>query len=190
MMKRKRRPAGNQPRTIAYPRWPRRYVVVADGGAARILRASRSAASAEAGREGGVELAEVARLENPAAHLPSRELVSDRTGRVFDSGSRTGRGAKTRTRHGAQSDYDPHAVILERFAARLAQRLDADRRRGRYAELVLIAGPKFLGVLRPQLPAAVSRLVTREIARDLVKAEDEQICRAAFGARRGPGGRA
>lgn len=153
-----------------------RYVVVADGGAARILRAP------EIG--GPTDLEEVARLERASAHQPARELVTDRTGRVFDSGSRTGTGPKSRARHGAQSDYDPHAVEVERFAQRVARQLDAERSRRRIDELVVIAEPRFLGVLRPKISAPTRQLVTREIARDLVGAEADQIRRTAFTVRR------
>ena len=92
------------------------------------------------------------------AHLPARSLTSDRTGRVFDSGGRTGQGPRTRARHGAQSDYDPHEVEVERFARRLARRLDAERRDG-IEEMIVIAGPRLLGVLRQQLTAATRRLI-------------------------------
>lgn len=153
------------------------YVVVADGGEARILYAR--------GADGGLGFSEVARLERASAHQPARALVTDRTGRVFDSGSRVGRGPKSSARHGAQSDYDPHAVEVERFAKRLARRLDAERRRGGIDELTLIAEPKFLGVLRPQLSASTQQLVKREIARDLVRADERLIRRTAFAKRGG-----
>lgn len=147
-------------------------VLVADGGAARILLAR--------GNNGSFGFTEVARLERPSAHQPARALTSDRTGRVFDSGSRVGHGPKTRTRHGAQSDYDPHAVEVERFAKRLARWLDAERRRNGIEELVLIAEPRFLGVLRPRLSVPTHKLIKREIARDLVRADDRLIRRTAF----------
>lgn len=176
------------PTEMAHPRWPRRYVVVADGGTARILHSSRAAGAAArtaaaAGR-GTITLDEIVRLENPVAHLPARALVSDRTGRVFESSGRGGSGPVTHTRHGAQSDYDPHIVATRRFAKKIAQRLQTELRRGRVEELVLIAAPKFLGELRGQLAAPVQKLVTREVARDLVRAGDAHIVRAAFSPRR------
>lgn len=150
-----------------------KYVVVADGGAARILHEPESGDPRR-------KLEEVARLERASAHQPARELTTDRTGRVFDSGGRTGAGPQTRARHGAQSDYDPHAVEVERFARRVARQLDAERSRRRIDELVVIAEPRFLGVLRPRISAPTRRLVTREIPRDLVRAQPAQIRRAAF----------
>ena len=167
-------------RQIAYPRWPRTCVVVADGGTARILQASRRSAPVGSGGRGAIELEEIIRLENPAARLPARSLVTDRTGRVFDSGSRVGTGPKSHARHGAQSDYDPHDVEVERFAKLLARRLDVERRRMNMEELIVIAGPRFLGVLRQQLTAALRKVVTREIDHDLVHAGNPLIRRTAF----------
>lgn len=150
----------------------RRYVVVADGGQARILLAR--------GARGALGFAEIARIERASAHRPARDLVTDRTGRVFDSGSRVGIGPKSRARHGAESDYDPHAVEVQRFAKQLARRLDTECRRSNMDELTLIVEPKFLGVLRPRLSAPTRRRVRCEIARDLVRADARLIRRTAF----------
>lgn len=177
---RRKIPAGVA-RQVITRRLPFLHVVVADGGVARILRESR-ADEGRTGRRGAV-LEEVLRLENPASRQPSRALVSDRTGRVFDSGSRTGSGPPSRARHGAQSDYDPHTVELQRFARRLAALLDVECRMGHVEELVVIAGPKFMGVLRPLLPARVGKRVSREIVRDLVRSSDAAIRKAAFAQR-------
>lgn len=172
--KRKARPL------IANPHWPRTCIVVADGGSARILLASRKSAAAAAGGRGAIVLEQVASLDNPSAHLSGRAMVTDRTGRVFDSGSRTGTGPKSRARHGAQSDYDPHDVEVQRFAKRLGRLLDAERQHLAVEEMIVIAAPRFLGLLRPQLAPAVRKLIKREIDRDLVHADEKLIRRTAF----------
>ncbi len=146
----------------------RSIVVVADGGQARILRPQ------------GTGFAEIVRLERDSARQPARALVTDRTGRVFDSGGRVGQGPKTHARHGAQSDYDPHAGEVERFAKRLSRRLDAECRGGAIDEVVLIAEPRFLGTLRRQISAATRKLIKREIASDLAHADDIAVGQAAF----------
>jgi protein required for attachment to host cells len=148
---------------------PRPLILVGDSGGVRLLRLS--------GRRGSQRLAEIATLEHAAAHLPGRALVTDRTGRVFDSRGRSGVGPPTRSRHGAQSDYDPHTEETVRFARRVARRLDVERRAGAFDGLVVIAAKHFLGVLRAQLSAPTKRWVTREIAKDLLRAPDEQILR-------------
>ena len=157
-----------------------RFVIVADSGVARILRASGNWPTPSGKMHGESRLEEIARLDSPAARQFKRELVSDRTGRVFDSRGRGGVGPPTRSRHGAASDYDPRKVETERFAKRLSRRLDIERRRLRMYELVLIAAPRFLGVLRPELSGPTRELVSREVTRDLTHATDERILRAAF----------
>jgi protein required for attachment to host cells len=160
-----------------YRKLPEKFIVVADSGVARILHVARRVADSPAR---GDQLEEVARLDSPAARKASRELVTDRTGRVFDSVTRAHVGPASHARHGAQSDYDPHTVEAERFAKRVARRLDLERRRQRIDELVLIAAPRFLGVLRPQLSGATRELVSREVARDLTHAQDARILRSAM----------
>ena len=159
-------------RQVIVRRLPHTHVLVADAGTARILHEVDGA------------LKEIASLENAAAHLPGRALVTDRAGRVFDSGSRTGRGAKTQSRHGAQSDYDPHAIEVDRFARKVAKLLDAESRHGDLEQVVIIAAPKFLGVLRPLLSARVQKQVKRQLARDLVRSSEAAIYKAAFPRRR------
>jgi protein required for attachment to host cells len=183
-LKKKAVPPKRPARTlIANPRWPHTCIVVADGGSARLLVASRGSGAAAAGGSGAIVLEQVARLDNPAAHLKGRALVTDRTGRVFDSGSRTGTGSGSRARHGANSDHDPHDVEVDRFAKRLVRQLVSERRHLDIEELIVIAGPRFLGILRRHLPKSIRALVKREIDRDLVHADDKLIRRTAFPAR-------
>jgi protein required for attachment to host cells len=167
---------------ITSSRWPRTCIVVADGGTARILKAERGRKDVEGGGRSAIVLEEIARLENAAAHLPGRALVTDRTGRVFDSGGRTGSGPKTRARHGANSEYDPHDAEVVRFARKVALRLDLERRRLGMEELIVIAAPRFLGSLREYISAATRKIVTREVDSDLVRAGDALIRRTAFAA--------
>jgi len=78
------------------------------------------------GRARARKLEEVESLVCPAARVPARALTTDRTGLVFERGIR---GARSRLQfHGAQSDYDPRAVEIERFARKIARSLERARR--------------------------------------------------------------
>jgi protein required for attachment to host cells len=88
--------------------------------------------------------------------------------------------ATVAARSRAASDNDPHTVEIERFARRIARRLDAVRRTVGYDDLVVIAAPRFLGTLRTALRGVTRDLVSREVPRDLVRAEDRQIKAVAF----------
>lgn len=165
------------------PRWARHggaYVVVAASGLARILKrgAARQAP----------QLLEIDRLERDNAHVHARDLTTDLTGRLNSTGARVSFGPRSTVRHGAQSDYDPHTVEIERFARRLTARLLQLRQQDRMEELVLIAEPRFLGLLRRELPAPLRQMVTREVARDLTAAEVAPIAEAAFALPDAPSG--
>lgn len=151
---------------------PKPLILVADGGTARILGVTSSA--------GKKTLKEKAMLQRESARSPGRALVTDRTGRVFDSGGRTGSGPPVRSRHGAESDYDPHAVEVQRFAKRISRRIDLERRAGRIGALIVIAEPRFLGVLRQVWSGPTQKIVSREVAKDLVRSSDAQILRLAM----------
>lgn len=151
---------------------PKPLILVADGGTARLFGVTSSA--------GKKSLKEKATLERESAHSPGRALVTDRTGRVFDSGGRTGSGPPTRSRHGAESDFDPHEVEVLRFAKRISRRIDLERRAGKIGALIVIAEPRFLGVLRQVWSGPTKKIVTREAAKDLVRASDAQILKLAM----------
>lgn len=116
----------------------------------------------------------------PEAHRDPRELTTDLTGRVNSAPFRGRFGPRIAARHGADSDYDPRAVEVQRFARRLATRLERLARSERIERLVLIAEPRFLGLLREQLSEPVRHVITREVARNLTAAVPRAIARAAF----------
>jgi protein required for attachment to host cells len=144
------------------PRWARHggaYVVVAASARARILKRSGPRQGAATGHGAPApQLLEVERLEREGAHLHAREL-----------------------------EYELHAVEVERFARQLTERLLQLGQQDRMEELVLIAEPRFLGLLRRELPAPLRQRVTREVARDLTGAADEPIAAAAFALPDSPG---
>ena len=143
-------------------------LVVADGGRARILRVTSARPWGFAG---------VADLECASARLARRELGTDAPGRIFPRASR-GSGPKVTARSSAGSDKDPRAAEQQRFAKRIAMRLDRERQAGRLDNLLLIVEPKFLGLLREQLSAATRRRVRWEHPRDLVRADDKRLAAA------------
>lgn len=145
-----------------------RHVLVADSGIARLMRIAGPA------KHRHLEPEEV--FERPSAHLPAHELTTDGGGRVFESSGRGGVGA-THTRHGVASDYDPHTVEIERYVARIAQHLELRHRAGQLSNLVLIAEPRLLGVLRARLPPEIHRLITLEISGDYVHADGDLLLR-------------
>lgn len=96
-------------------------------------------------------------VENPTP--PSRALGTERPGRVHESASTT--------RHAIEPRTDPHRAARRAFARRLAEWLEDEA--DRFAALLLVAPPAFLGELRAELGPATGRKLAGSLDRDLVK---------------------
>ncbi|HET7202582.1 MAG TPA: host attachment protein [Steroidobacteraceae bacterium] len=103
---------------------------------------------------------EVIRLADAAAHLHERDLRSDRPGRSHASGG----GA----RHALDPVSQARKIEAARFARRIARRLDEARRRDEFDDLILVAGSRFLGMVRRELSKPTTARVVHEVAKDLV----------------------
>jgi protein required for attachment to host cells len=128
------------------------WVVVADSSRARILEIPPRSR----------EIHEIEDFVNPSGRAQSRELVTDAAGRSNLRASGAGN-----PMHGVFPSGDPVQHETELFAKRLCEVLDQARMQHRYEELYLVAAPKFLGLLRNNLSKEASKLVTREIDKDL-----------------------
>ena len=124
------------------------WIVAADASRARVLQV--------ADRE---RLVEIENLVNPEGRLQNREVTSDAAGR-FPGKDRPG---------GHSSDDETHAVdhLDEVFAKRVGEYLDKARTDHRYDELVLVAPPKFLGMMRKKIGREVEKLIVNELPKDL-----------------------
>ncbi len=124
---------------------PTTWIVTADSSRARILQV--------AGRE---RLVEVEDFLNPEGRLHNREITTDANPRLHGPG---GLGARE----------EPSAVehAVEMFSKRLGNYLEKARTDHRYDRLVLVAPPKFLGVMRKELGKEVEKLVADELGKDL-----------------------
>ena len=113
-------------------------------------------------------LSEFESLVSPQQRLHEAELTSDRSGRTFDSG---GQGS-----HAMEPPQTVREHDAEEFARRLAARVEGGRVAGEIERLVLIAPPKFLGLIRSKLSEGSSRLVALSIAKDLtIRSADEVL---------------
>ena len=133
------------------------WVVVANSSSARIFRAE------------GFErtLVQVEDLAHPEGRLHETQMTSDLPGRTFD---RFGQG-----RHAMEEDTPPKRHEAARFAKHISERLDSARTHGDFSRLVLVAEPRFLGLLRDNLSAESSKLATEQVDKDLVRFGPEEI---------------
>jgi protein required for attachment to host cells len=116
----------------------------------------------------GAALRIAASLENEAARRHDRDLKSDRPGRVYDRAppvrGRRGAGAH----HATGGERTPRRQVAITFARNIAAAVGASRRQAPFDRLVLVAAPRFLGLLRRTLPAALRAQVVAELAKDWV----------------------
>jgi protein required for attachment to host cells len=96
----------------------------------------------------------------------SGELDADRPGRSVD---RSGQG------HAYEAHLDTRQHAVSQFAKELAHDLAREFHLGAFRELVIIAPPRFLGMLRDSLDTKLRRALIATLAKDLPRANEEEI---------------
>lgn len=142
-------------------------IVVADSARARLC-------STDANSQ---RLVETETLVNPGVRLPSREVVSDRPGRTFD---RSG-GA----RHAMVEPTDAKTKSVNLFSDQVSERIKMLVKKSQFKNIVIVAAPKTLGMLRQKLDPSSRALVTCEINKDLTASDIETIERMVIEKMRG-----
>ena len=112
---------------------------------------------------------EVAHISDPLAHQHDRDFSSDRPGRSYESVGGQ--------RHAIEREDDPRQREAVKFAKRISRRLDEARRKGEYDELIVVAGPPFLGLMRKEMSRPTLERVVHEIRKDLVHSPVESLRR-------------
>ncbi len=130
---------------------PRRWIVIADGGRARVLACNGALSG----------LAPALDHELVGDRRRGRDIEADRPGRTKD---RMAQG-----RHAYEPPTDPHENAEITFAREVARLLDEERRKNAFDELVLIAPPKALGRLRDAMGRELRRMVVAEVGKDLTR---------------------
>lgn len=120
-------------------------------------------------------LKKLASLQNATAREKLENLVSDRGGRSFDSQG-MGRHAFTKEKS------DPKTQSYAAFAKEIAERVREGRQGNKFGRLVVVAAPRFLGVLRNALTKAgidpdltLDKEVTSRDAAFIQKLLDERL---------------
>jgi protein required for attachment to host cells len=131
------------------------WALVADGGRARLFERRLPAGPWHERIADAIE----------AANPPSRELGTDRPGRVQESA--------TTARHAVEPRTDPHRAAKAAFAGRLAARLEATA--SAFERLLLVAPPPFLGDLRASLGKVARGKLHGTLDKDLTHAPLAEI---------------
>lgn len=129
------------------------WVLVADGARARIFE------------RGYQKLDNVMGQDFCSDNLKTREITTDKPGRVFESGATM--------RHAYEPRTDWHTYQKELFAKELCDVLR--RSNGSFDELVLVSSPKTLGDIRSNLCKQAKDKVKLELAKDVTKLTEKEL---------------
>jgi protein required for attachment to host cells len=135
-------------------------IVVADGRQANFF---------DAGNPGG-PWAQRGSLHNETAGMKDTDLETDRAGRRF--------GGTAGHHHGVDGERSTERHELTNFAREVAQNIEAARVAHEFDRLVIVAGPRMLGLLREELPQPCREVLAAEVTKDL-PAQDTAAIREA-----------
>ena len=99
-------------------------------------------------------------LENKEGAIHPGDLVSDAPGRAFDS---TGSG-----RHAMEPNTGVKEEQRRKFVKKMTERLHGAQLKGDFSQLVLLAAPAVLGVIRKSLTGELKKMVIKEIPKDVI----------------------
>lgn len=116
----------------------------------------------------GKELHFLKRLLNPRSRLTELELVADKPGRRFSS-SRSG------VRHGLEPRTNYHEVVAVEFARRIGKELDRALLQKQFTDLVVVAEPHFLGLLKLAFTPRTKEKIRHTIAREWHEGSDREL---------------
>ena len=128
-------------------------VIIADASRARVFKSAR----------GLNKLAEIEDFIHSESRLTDKELMSD-TSRI--SANRRG---------SLQPRTFPKDHEEQIFARQLGKHLKEIHSKEPYDELVLVASPRFLGMLRNELHASIANLVSYTIDKELIHSSKDQL---------------
>ncbi len=128
----------------------RTWIVIADGGRAKIFEHNRTGGGFEA-------------VESGMLHAPDDDTreFSDRPGRTFDSAGDN--------RHAMEPTSDPRREAKADFAKTVVAFLEDARKADRFDRLIIAAAPVTLGDLRNELNDHLKPMVHAEFDKDLTK---------------------
>jgi protein required for attachment to host cells len=110
-------------------------------------------------------LAERGSLHNERSGKRDIEMETDRPGRRSGGTSVGGEG----NHHGVTGEKSTVQHELTLFAKEVARKIETDRSRNEFDRLVLVAGPKMLGLLRQSLSNPTQSMLAGEISKDILR---------------------
>lgn len=133
------------------------WVLVADNTRARIFTADTASSP----------LNEIESLTHTEGRLHDREMTSDLPGKI-KSGSGVGG-------HAFEQPTDPKKHEADNFAHQVAHYLETARNAHEFENLLLVAEPSFLGLLRSHLSEQIKRQISFELDKNIAGLSGDEI---------------
>jgi len=133
------------------------WVLVANGSQARLFNMD--------GPKKSITL--VKEFAHPESRMKTDKLSSDRSGHYMSGGTQ-GSGS-------FQEATDPKTYELERFAMELAKSLDEGRAANKFGDVVLVASPHFLGLLKQNMSDQLGKIVSLTIQKDYTAVNERDM---------------
>lgn len=111
----------------------------------------------------GRHFSQVAQIENPSGKLSDTAMESDRPGRSFSSAP------GSMIRHGFERKVPHHEQNVLKFIEEIIQELEKAYREEKFSDLVIVAGPHFLGLIRKALPNNMKQYLKSEIPYEILE---------------------
>lgn len=106
-------------------------------------------------------------LVSETGGLKDRDLETDKPGRGFNPANPG--------RHAVDGERSSVRHEIEQFARSVARAVDGGRVRHEFDRLVIVAGPRMLGLIREALPTPCRSIVAAEVPKDLVHHGSEVV---------------
>lgn len=117
----------------------------------------------------GKGLALLQEIEHAQGRERDSQIDTDRPGRSFRKNSGDPRRAAMSRSEG------PHDHAVAAFARELAHKLQQGRVQNRFQRLVLVAPPRFLGLLRSSLDGPTAQMLAGSLHKDLATAKEAEL---------------
>jgi protein required for attachment to host cells len=132
------------------------WVLVADNTRARIFTAETPSSVLE----------EIKDMAHEEGRLHDRDITSDLPGKIKSAFS---------VGHALEQPTDPKQHEADNFARHIAHYLTAAHNAKAFEQLLVVAEPSFLGLLRQHLPEAVKRLISFELDKNITASDAADI---------------
>lgn len=133
------------------------WVVVADHTRARFFQIDSSSAP----------LQEIDTLVHEEGRLHDRDITTDLPGRVKNPGGQGG--------HAFEQPTDPKKHEAEVFATKIVRTLEHAHNTNRFDQLIVIADPSMLGLIRQHMPNHLNTHINLELDKNLAGMSADEI---------------